>query len=189
VIPILLGAAAGAAWLISPGLGAAGRFRKQFPSADLDVLSSRDKLFRLKSAALLRLGQLERLNDLSRAWAAAHPGELYSSLLLLDVARHQGRWTEVLELARRLEAHPGAHTVGLFWRGNACLRLGQRDEGRGALRRFVELEPTSELAPHLQTALVRIGAEEAREAAPRKRAVTKKPRRTAKARVRKSRRA
>lgn len=182
MFPLVLGAV-GAAWLVSKFVPNREAIRRNFPFVPYEWWSPRDRFFALKERAFVQAKALPRLNDLYESYAAAHPEHSYG-LFLRSLAAMNGRDPrQAAEHARAL-IDVGPASVG-WWRLAACAKeLGDRELMIEASRRFLELEPDSELRPSIEATIATLEREQKttprRKAAPRKARVT--GRRTAKAR-------
>lgn len=154
MIELLLGAGVG--WVVAKALSREQDRRENFPLVPGDWWTPRDKLFRVKEEAFIRLKQTERLNELYREYALAHPDHPLGMLLLSIAAGSEGRWKESLEHAHELvEAEPKL-SVG-YWRiALAAAQLGDDAQVQKALEKFVKLEPDSKLVPYAQTQLTKL---------------------------------
>jgi hypothetical protein len=154
MIEILLGAGVG--WAVARVLGREQSRRESFPFVPAEFWTPRDKLFRVKEEAFVRLQQTDRLNQLYRDYALAHPDHAFGMLLLSLAASNEGRWGESLEHAKELvEAEPKL-SVG-WWRvAVAAGQLGDDALVAEAMEKFIKLEPDSRLVPHAQTHLTRL---------------------------------
>lgn len=178
MIPLVLGAA-GAAVVAVKVLASRQSAQRQFPNVPEAWWTSRERLFRVKAAALAAVSgaQLRRLYE---SYAEAHPDDSFSRLLSSLVAGSRGDWKAARAHAERL-AGEGPASVGHWRLVDCCVHLGDRASAIAAAREFIALEPESDLKPHLETLITRLEAELG-DASPRPRPA-KKPARPKKKRA------
>ena len=172
MFPLVLGAV-GAAWLVSKFVPNREAIRRNFPFVPYEWWSPRDRFFTLKERAFVQAKALPRLNDLYESYAAAHPEHSYG-LFLRSLAAMNGRDPrQAAEHARAL-IDVGPASVG-WWRLAACAKeLGDRELMIEASRRFLELEPDSELRPSIEATIATLEREQ--KPAPARTAKLRKPR-------------
>jgi hypothetical protein len=185
MLPVLLGAAAGASWLFGSLAGKRNQLQKDFPFIPYGWWTPRDRLFYVKERALVTLKQSAALNSLYDRYANEHPDHAYSLLLRSTAASNRGDWAKAREWAERLDREEPTLSIGAWLLTSCCMQLGDREGALAAARRFIALESDSRLVPHFTTLITRLeapakaAAKAAEKTAPAKgrKGKAKKPRR------------
>lgn len=175
MIPVLIGAAAaGLALFAKAVIGDSGATKRQFPNVPA-AWWPQDRFFLWRFNTLATLKQWKALEAVYQGYATKHPDEPYSLLLLSTIASNHGHWEKAREYAERLDRSKPTVSVGAWRLITCCTMLGDDPATVAAARRFIELEPTSELVPHYETLITRLDKRPKR-AAKRAKKPSRKPR-------------